>query len=37
MIKTALQKHKWNQKRAAKDLGLTYRQLRYKVDKLGLM
>ena len=37
MIQTALQKHKWNQKRAAKDLGLTYRQLRYKVDKLGLM
>ncbi len=35
-IKQALQKNHWNKKATAKTLGLTYRQLRYKVEKLNL-
>ena len=32
----ALEKTRWNKKAAAKLLGITYRQLRYKVEKLDL-
>ena len=36
LIKQALEKNHWNKKAAAKELGISYRQLRYKADKLGL-
>ena len=32
----ALEKTRWNKKAAAKLLGITYRQLRYKVEKLEI-
>ncbi len=36
LIKQALEKNHWNKKAAAEELGISYRQLRYKVDKLGI-
>lgn len=35
-ILSALEKHRWNKRAAAEALGLSYRQLRYRVSKLGL-
>ncbi len=35
-IKKALEKTRWNRKAAAKLLGVTYRQFRYKLKKMGL-
>ena len=35
-IKQALEKTKWNRKAAAELLGVTYRQFRYKLKKLGI-
>lgn len=35
-IVAALEKHRWNKRAAADALGLSYRQLRYRVSKLGL-
>jgi len=35
-ISSVLQKHRWNRKAAAEELGLTYRQLRYRIQQLGL-
>ena len=35
-IETALNKNRWNQSAAARSLGLTLRQLRYRIEKLGL-
>ena len=35
-ILDALENHRWNQSAAARVLGLTLRQLRYRIDKLGL-
>ncbi|MGB0867489.1 MAG: response regulator [Granulosicoccaceae bacterium] len=35
-ILAALEKHRWNKRAAATALGLSYRQLRYRVSKLGL-
>ena len=35
-IENALQDHRWNQSATARALGLTLRQLRYRIDKLGL-
>lgn len=35
-IKSALESHRWNQSAAARALGLTLRQLRYRIDKLEL-
>jgi two-component system response regulator PilR (NtrC family) len=35
-IKEALEKTRWNRKAAAELLGVTYRQLRYKLKKLGI-
>jgi len=35
-IVEALEKTKWNRKKAAEKLGISYRQLRYKITKLGL-
>ncbi len=32
----ALNKTRWNRKAAAEDLGLTYRQLRYRIQQLGI-
>ena len=35
-IVSALEKHRWNQSAAARALGITLRQLRYRIDKLQL-
>ncbi len=35
-IENALNKHRWNKTAAAKELGLTLRQLRYRLQKLGI-
>ena len=35
-ILRALDAHRWNRTRAARQLGLTLRQLRYRIEKLGL-
>ena len=35
-IKAALNAHRWNRKATAKALGLTYRQLRYRIEQLDL-
>jgi len=35
-IKSALEAHRWNRKATAKALGLTYRQLRYRIEQLNL-
>ena len=35
-IKAALDAHRWNRKATAKALGLTYRQLRYRIQQLDL-
>jgi len=35
-IASALQSHRWNQSATARALGLTLRQLRYRIDKLNL-
>ncbi|PID63267.1 MAG: sigma-54-dependent Fis family transcriptional regulator [Gammaproteobacteria bacterium] len=35
-ILDCLQRHRWNRKAAAKELGLTYRQLRYRIGQYGL-
>ena len=35
-IKAALDAHRWNRKATAKALGLTYRQLRYRIEQLDL-
>ena len=35
-IKTVLEQHRWNKRLAAETLGLSYRQLRYRIEKLGL-
>jgi two-component system response regulator PilR (NtrC family) len=32
----ALERHRWNRTAAARELGLTYRQLRYRLKKLGI-
>jgi len=32
----ALDQHRWNRTAAAKALGMTFRQLRYRLQKLGL-
>ncbi|MDO6460347.1 sigma-54 dependent transcriptional regulator [Granulosicoccaceae sp. 1_MG-2023] len=34
LILTTLQKHQWNRKAAAEELGLSYRQLRYRLQKI---
>jgi len=36
LILDALNKTRWNRKEAAKELGLTYRQLRYRIQQLGI-
>ena len=35
-ITLALEQHRWNQSATARSLGITLRQLRYKIEKLGL-
>ena len=35
-IISALNNNRWNRKAAAEELGLTYRQLRYRIEQLGL-
>ena len=35
-ILSALQETRWNRKRAAVHLGMTYRQLRYRIEQMGL-
>ena len=35
-IREALEAHRWNRTRTAEALGLTLRQLRYRIKKLGL-
>ena len=35
-IINALESHRWNQSATARALGLTLRQLRYRIDKLDL-
>jgi two-component system response regulator PilR (NtrC family) len=35
-IESALQSHRWNQSATARALGLTLRQLRYRIEKLNL-
>lgn len=35
-IVAALEEHRWNKRAAAAALGLSYRQLRYRISKLGL-
>ena len=35
-IVAALENHRWNQTATARALGLTLRQLRYRIDKLDL-
>ncbi len=35
-ILTALERNKWNQTRTAKELGITLRQISYRVRKFGL-
>lgn len=35
-IVAALEQHRWNKRAAAISLGLSYRQLRYRISKLGL-
>jgi two-component system response regulator PilR (NtrC family) len=35
-IKAALEDHRWNQSATARSLGITLRQLRYKIEKLKL-
>lgn len=36
MILKALEKHRWNKTKAAKELGLTLRTLRYRLEKLDI-
>jgi len=36
VLKSALEAHRWNRKATAKSLGLTYRQLRYRIEQLNL-
>jgi len=36
MILDALEKHRWNKTQAAKSLGISFRALRYRLEKLGL-
>ncbi len=36
IIRRALEKHRWNRTATARELGLTLRQLRYRLDKLGI-
>ncbi len=36
MIETTLEKYRWNRTRAADELGMTLRQLRYRIKKYGL-
>ena len=36
-IEAALMRHGWVQARAARELGLTQRQIGYKIKKLGLV
>lgn len=36
VIMAALEKHKWNRTAAAKELGITFRALRYRLKKLGI-
>jgi two-component system response regulator PilR (NtrC family) len=35
-IESALQKTKWNRTAAAKELGMSFRSMRYRLKKLGL-
>ena len=35
-ILSALEETRWNRKRAAARLGMTYRQLRYRIQRMGL-
>jgi|GEM_PF-5091264 len=35
-INTALETHRWNKRAAAQALGMSYRQLRYRIEKFGL-
>ena len=32
----ALNRHRWNRTAAARDLGVTYRGLRYRIQRLGI-
>lgn len=36
ILKDALEKHRWNRTLTAKSVGMTFRQLRYRLQKLGL-
>jgi two-component system response regulator PilR (NtrC family) len=36
VLRNALEKHRWNRTSAAKAVGMTFRQLRYRLQKLGL-
>ncbi len=36
LIRDALERHRWNRTAAARELGLTLRQLRYRLDKLSI-
>jgi len=36
MLTATLERHRWNRTAAARELGLTYRQLRYRLKKLGI-
>ena len=36
ILEAALEKHRGNRTAAAKDLGLTFRQIRYKLQKLDI-
>ncbi len=36
MLLAALEEHRWNRTAVARELGLTYRQLRYRLKKLGI-
>jgi two-component system response regulator PilR (NtrC family) len=36
LLTESLQRHRWNRTAAARELGLTYRQLRYRLKKLGI-
>lgn len=36
MLCAVLERHRWNRTTAAQELGLTYRQLRYRLKKLGI-
>jgi len=36
LLTESLERHRWNRTAAARELGLTYRQLRYRLKKLGI-